>query len=148
MNSFLKSRDINLRFNSILCLIILSFYYSESFAHSGRTNSDGCHNNRKTGGYHCHNSGYKRKPDVEYKKLGIDDNYKSKSSISQTQENHYSNHELKEDSTDIYKARTHKKASQTNASSYSFKNKVKEKCVIKPVMSDQDYYNCGATPPK
>ena len=26
-------------------------------AHSGRTNSSGCHNNRKTGGYHCHNSG-------------------------------------------------------------------------------------------
>lgn len=23
-------------------------------AHSGRTNSEGCHNNRKTGGYHCH----------------------------------------------------------------------------------------------
>jgi len=26
-------------------------------AHSGRTNSSGCHNNRKTGSYHCHNSG-------------------------------------------------------------------------------------------
>ena len=22
--------------------------------HSGRTNAQGCHNNRKTGGYHCH----------------------------------------------------------------------------------------------
>lgn len=25
-----------------------------SFAHSGRTNSEGCHTNRKTGEYHCH----------------------------------------------------------------------------------------------
>jgi hypothetical protein len=25
------------------------------FTHSGRTNKDGCHNNRKTGDYHCHN---------------------------------------------------------------------------------------------
>lgn len=23
-------------------------------AHSGRTNAEGCHNNRKTGDYHCH----------------------------------------------------------------------------------------------
>jgi hypothetical protein len=23
-------------------------------AHGGRTNSEGCHNNYKTGGYHCH----------------------------------------------------------------------------------------------
>ena len=26
----------------------------EAFAHGGRTNSQGCHNNRKTGDYHCH----------------------------------------------------------------------------------------------
>jgi len=26
-------------------------------AHSGRTNAAGCHNDRKNGGYHCHNSG-------------------------------------------------------------------------------------------
>ena len=24
------------------------------FAHSGRTNKDGCHTDRKTGIYHCH----------------------------------------------------------------------------------------------
>lgn len=29
------------------------------FAHSGRTNSEGCHTNRKTGDYHCHG---KKKP--------------------------------------------------------------------------------------
>lgn len=26
------------------------------FAHGGRLNSQGCHNNRKTGDYHCHRS--------------------------------------------------------------------------------------------
>ncbi|RNW10584.1 YHYH domain-containing protein [Serratia nematodiphila] len=25
-----------------------------AMAHSGRTNADGCHTNRKTGEYHCH----------------------------------------------------------------------------------------------
>ena len=33
--------------------IILS---SNIYAHSGGTNSEGCHNNTKTGGYHCHGS--------------------------------------------------------------------------------------------
>jgi hypothetical protein len=29
-----------------------------ALSHGGRTNAEGCHNNRKTGGYyHCHNSG-------------------------------------------------------------------------------------------
>jgi hypothetical protein len=27
---------------------------SPAFAHPGGLNSEGCHNNRKTGGYHCH----------------------------------------------------------------------------------------------
>ena len=28
-----------------------------ALSHGGRTNSEGCHNNRKTGDYHCHNTG-------------------------------------------------------------------------------------------
>lgn len=38
-------------------LIFLCFFLfvSDGFAHSGRTNSCGGHNNRKTGGYHIHN---------------------------------------------------------------------------------------------
>jgi len=27
-----------------------------AYAHSGRTNAAGCHNEKKTGGYHCHNA--------------------------------------------------------------------------------------------
>lgn len=30
---------------------------SLALAHPGRTNSSGCHNNRRTGGYHCHGGG-------------------------------------------------------------------------------------------
>lgn len=33
-----------------------------SQAHSGRTNSSGCHNNRSTGDYHCHNGGRSTAP--------------------------------------------------------------------------------------
>lgn len=28
-----------------------------TFAHGGRTNAEGCHNERKSGGYHCHEDG-------------------------------------------------------------------------------------------
>ena len=31
-------------------------------AHGGRTNASGCHNDRKNGGYHCHNSGTSTTP--------------------------------------------------------------------------------------
>ncbi|WP_305809623.1 MULTISPECIES: YHYH domain-containing protein [unclassified Shinella] len=27
---------------------------TSAFAHSGGTDSNGCHNDRKRGGYHCH----------------------------------------------------------------------------------------------
>jgi hypothetical protein len=40
----------------LLCIMLLSIA-SPAGAHRGRTNSEGCHNNRKTGDYHCHNGG-------------------------------------------------------------------------------------------
>lgn len=46
---------------SIAALTLVGLLIPSSFesyqAHSGRTNSEGCHNNRRTGDYHCHNSG-------------------------------------------------------------------------------------------
>lgn len=40
-----------------ISIIILSIFIPIlAQAHSGRTNSEGCHNNRKTGEYHCHKS--------------------------------------------------------------------------------------------
>ncbi|MBE9489646.1 MAG: YHYH domain-containing protein [Bacteroidetes bacterium] len=38
-----------------LVVVTLTFIISSlSYAHSGRTNKDGCHNDRKAGTYHCH----------------------------------------------------------------------------------------------
>ena len=39
-------------------LILLAVLWSANLhAHSGRTNSEGCHNDNKRGGYHCHGGG-------------------------------------------------------------------------------------------
>ena len=35
--------------------VLLSFGSETAFSHSGGTNAAGCHTNRKTGDYHCHN---------------------------------------------------------------------------------------------
>jgi hypothetical protein len=48
----------NTKMNKILLavainMVALSFVY----AHPGRTNASGCHNDRSNGTYHCHNSG-------------------------------------------------------------------------------------------
>ncbi len=40
-----------------ISIAILSALSSVADAHSGRTNASGCHNNTRTGDYHCHNSG-------------------------------------------------------------------------------------------
>ncbi len=42
---------------SVLVTLLLVLMPMSVFAHGGRTNSAGCHNNTKTGDYHCHNSG-------------------------------------------------------------------------------------------
>ena len=39
---------------AILILMATFLLSIVSFAHKGRTNSKGCHMNRKTGEYHCH----------------------------------------------------------------------------------------------
>lgn len=36
---------------AILCGLLMS---SDAMAHGGGLNAEGCHNNRKTGDYHCH----------------------------------------------------------------------------------------------
>ncbi len=35
-----------------------------AFSHGGRLNSQGCHNDRKNGGYHCHRASSTPKPKV------------------------------------------------------------------------------------
>ena len=39
-----------------LTSILLLCHRETALAHSGGTNTDGCHTNRKTGDYHCHNA--------------------------------------------------------------------------------------------
>lgn len=38
----------------IFTLLMTFSFISGVAAHSGGTNSEGCHKNHKTGGYHCH----------------------------------------------------------------------------------------------
>ena len=38
-------------------IVFLGLLPSAALSHSGGTDSSGCHNDRKTGGYHCHSSG-------------------------------------------------------------------------------------------
>ncbi|MEI8698150.1 YHYH domain-containing protein [Mesorhizobium sp. ISC15] len=37
-----------------LAALILSSFAADAYAHSGGTDSNGCHKNHKTGDYHCH----------------------------------------------------------------------------------------------
>ena len=37
-----------------MMLFVLSSIAGEAWAHGGGLNKDGCHNDRKNGGYHCH----------------------------------------------------------------------------------------------
>ena len=54
----------------ILALIVFIAIPAVALAHGGRTNSEGCHNNSKTGDYHCH--GVKKKSDSQPAKIGYD----------------------------------------------------------------------------
>jgi len=45
----------------LVLIVLFSFLVPlQAFGHSGRTDSSGCHNDRKRGGYHCHNRPVKR----------------------------------------------------------------------------------------
>ena len=59
----------------IICTLLI-ITANLAFAHGGRTNASGCHNDRKRGGYHCHNNGSRSYPDYEsikYDKLTVTD---------------------------------------------------------------------------
>ena len=40
----------------ILLFLLLLSNLNYSYAHPGRTDASGCHEDKKNGGYHCHNS--------------------------------------------------------------------------------------------
>lgn len=39
---------------ALIVAIVMVLASSLTFAHSGGTDSNGCHHEKKTGGYHCH----------------------------------------------------------------------------------------------
>ncbi|ACT59572.1 excalibur calcium-binding domain-containing protein [Hirschia baltica] len=41
----------------LIFLIIRVLYNNPAYAHSGGKDKNGCHTDRKTGNYHCHNGG-------------------------------------------------------------------------------------------
>lgn len=43
-----------------LSFLLGAFWVSAAHAHGGGLNAEGCHNNRKTGDYHCHAAGSSR----------------------------------------------------------------------------------------
>lgn len=45
---------MNKHFAGVLAAVVLCFLSALSFAHGGGLNAQGCHNNKKTGDYHCH----------------------------------------------------------------------------------------------
>ena len=40
---------------ALLAIFLISLSLSSAFSHSGRTNSEGCHNQTSNNSYHCHN---------------------------------------------------------------------------------------------
>ena len=47
-----------MKFKILAVLLTITFItYDFAYAHSGRTNSSGCHNVTAIGGYHCHSGG-------------------------------------------------------------------------------------------
>ena len=71
--------------NSVAVTIFLIGLFSAStnlWAHGGRLNSEGCHNNTKAGTYHCHRSSTKAKGSRTASNIYNRDNWKSDSSAS------------------------------------------------------------------
>lgn len=44
-----------MKFSAITAALVIMLSATTAFAHSGGTDSKGCHTNHKTGEYHCHN---------------------------------------------------------------------------------------------
>lgn len=63
---FIYRCSLSIFFTSLLC--------ASAYAHGGGLNAQGCHNNRKTGGYHCHRApskpAYKRTTPQQYNSSG------------------------------------------------------------------------------
>ena len=54
----------------IAFLLAIAAFAAPVFSHGGGVNAEGCHKNRKTNSYHCHNSGVKKEERETAKKSG------------------------------------------------------------------------------
>ena len=70
------------RFIFIICVVGLFNASTNLYAHGGRLNSAGCHNDTKAGTYHCHRSNTKSKDNRTASNSYDRDNWKSNSSAS------------------------------------------------------------------
>ena len=66
---------------NLFVFILFYIFTLSAFPHGGGLNSKGCHNNRKTGDYHCHRNQktYKEKPQYEKKQNSYSGKYNRKS---------------------------------------------------------------------
>ena len=46
-----------MKFKSLAVVWLLACASGVAFSHGGGLNAEGCHNERRTGGYHCHRGG-------------------------------------------------------------------------------------------
>lgn len=74
--------NMRLFFKILLFLAVFIVFSANAFAHGGGLNASGCHNNRKTGGYHCHRSSSKPKTTYSQKSTS---SFNSKKSVNQTE---------------------------------------------------------------
>jgi hypothetical protein len=50
-----------------LAILCLAFVATPALSHPGGLNAEGCHNNRKTGDYHCHRSSPSRQSETQHR---------------------------------------------------------------------------------
>lgn len=55
----------------VLLLALALYLPQPAFAHPGGLNAEGCHNNRKTGDYHCHRGRSASAPSKHPRPMGI-----------------------------------------------------------------------------
>ncbi|MCA0188681.1 MAG: YHYH domain-containing protein [Proteobacteria bacterium] len=54
-----------------VALVSLQCIVGAAFAHGGRTDGQGCHHDRRSGGYHCHGGGHVQSHSASAATLGL-----------------------------------------------------------------------------
>jgi hypothetical protein len=70
--------------------IVAILFATPALSHGGRTNAEGCHNQRATGGYHCHDRTSKGASSVN--RIKRNEDFYNKLLASSLNANHYFNY--------------------------------------------------------